>query len=264
MLKKNYVLYVIGTYVLFYLLMILTGVVMMVTGNKNVSQIAVVVCSWGPTMVLLVLFKRLVPDTSRIDFFKKLFKERVNLKLIGMITLIQILIFGIGVWCISCQNGVSMWTVINLSLATIGYGLFNSLITGATGEESGWRGFLQPIFVKKSGVIKGSIVVGIIWGFWHAPLWFFASAYTGMDLLVYIIAFLIAVISMAVMMGICYDYNRNLVVPMWIHFLFNFTASLFVGNILNLIVWIAVFYGVAAVGFTVWYRRAPNALLNRV
>lgn len=264
MLKKNYVLYVIGTYSLFYLLMMLTGLVMITTGYKNVSQIAMVVCSWGPTIVLLVLFKRLVPETSRSVFFRNLFRVPVNLKLIGVISLVQMFVFGVAVWCCSYQNGVSMRSAINLSLVAIGSGLFKSLITGATGEEAGWRGFLQPIFVKKHGIIKGSLIVGIIWGFWHAPLWFFTLGYSGADLLVYIIAFLIAIISMAVIMGICYDRNQNLVVPMWMHFLFNFTATLFVGNFFNFIIWLALFYAVTAIGFSLWYKRLANTGLSKV
>lgn len=37
------------------------------------------------------------------------------------------------------------------------------------GEELGWRGFLQKEF-EKLGFWKSSILTGVIWGIWHAPI----------------------------------------------------------------------------------------------
>jgi membrane protease YdiL (CAAX protease family) len=54
--------------------------------------------------------------------------------------------------------------------------LFQGLIAGLTvnavagfGEELGWRGFLLSEF-KNMKFIKASIIIGFIWGIWHAPL----------------------------------------------------------------------------------------------
>lgn len=38
------------------------------------------------------------------------------------------------------------------------------------GEEYGWRGYLQCVFFKKFGKIRGVILVGLIWGLWHLLL----------------------------------------------------------------------------------------------
>ncbi|CAL2103663.1 CPBP family intramembrane metalloprotease [Tenacibaculum sp. 190130A14a] len=38
------------------------------------------------------------------------------------------------------------------------------------GEEIGWRGYLQEKLFKAFGEIKGVIILGIIWGFWHLPV----------------------------------------------------------------------------------------------
>jgi membrane protease YdiL (CAAX protease family) len=40
----------------------------------------------------------------------------------------------------------------------------------ALGEEYGWRGFLQPLLVRKCGLTIGLTITGTIWGLWHAPI----------------------------------------------------------------------------------------------
>ncbi|MBP2623819.1 CPBP family intramembrane glutamic endopeptidase [Streptococcus oricebi] len=41
------------------------------------------------------------------------------------------------------------------------------------GEEIGWRGYMQPRFIKHLGFLKGLGLTVIIWIVWHLPLWFF-------------------------------------------------------------------------------------------
>ena len=39
-------------------------------------------------------------------------------------------------------------------------------------EEFGWRGFLQPQLEKKMHSIPATVIIVIVWAFWHLPLWF--------------------------------------------------------------------------------------------
>ena len=54
--------------------------------------------------------------------------------------------------------------------------LFQAVIAGvsvnalaAFGEEAGWRGFLQNE-LKQWSFAKSSLFIGVVWGFWHAPI----------------------------------------------------------------------------------------------
>jgi membrane protease YdiL (CAAX protease family) len=56
------------------------------------------------------------------------------------------------------------------------YGVINGILIGpfmgltiTFGEEFGWRGYLQNELIRM-GRIKGVLLVGVIWGIWHAPV----------------------------------------------------------------------------------------------
>jgi membrane protease YdiL (CAAX protease family) len=46
----------------------------------------------------------------------------------------------------------------------------------AFGEEAGWRGYLWGS-LRRSGFWKSSLLIGLIWGLWHAPLIAFGHNY---------------------------------------------------------------------------------------
>jgi len=54
--------------------------------------------------------------------------------------------------------------------------LFNSLF--ALGEELGWRGYLLAKFAPL-GMGRASLVIGLIWGIWHAPAIYMGYNYPG-------------------------------------------------------------------------------------
>ncbi len=63
-----------------------------------------------------------------------------------------------------------------MSLHPFWIGLVSALMAGITinavagfGEELGWRGFLQKQLIP-IGFWKSSVLIGLIWGVWHAPL----------------------------------------------------------------------------------------------
>ena len=45
--------------------------------------------------------------------------------------------------------------------------LFAALIVFPLGEEFGWRGFAHPRMAARLGVVRGSLILGALWGVWH-------------------------------------------------------------------------------------------------
>ena len=228
-----------------------------------VSQLMLLVGGWAPTIALLMLFRKLFSDNTVKRFFQNAFRERLDIRLLGVVTAVQALIIIGTMGMISIKKGVSFVRLIDLSMQSIATCVFVTLLTGAAGEESGWRGFLQPSFEKRFTVIRSSIIIGVIWAFWHAPLWFTTSGFEGVELLWYAISFVITIVSLAVVIGICYHRCRNLFVPMWIHFMFNLVAPAFTGSMLDFMTWYAVFYGAAAVGYGIWHGTTQRNIIKK-
>lgn len=50
------------------------------------------------------------------------------------------------------------------------------LIGGPFSEEFGWRGYALPVLAGRFGWRAGSLIIGVVWGLWHAPLFFIPGA----------------------------------------------------------------------------------------
>ena len=264
---KNYIVqYVICTYGLFVLLMFTLGGIatVLLHGTPLVMRWLTAIMAWTPTYVFLIMFKKLYPNRTVMDFYKKAFSEKLNIRLLTITSLIQTLIFIASVFMVSIQKGVSAISLLDLSFPTVLSALFFTLIQGALGEESGWRGYLLPAVEKKLGVVKGSLIVALIWSFWHSPIWFLGTGYTGAILVKYIIVFVICITSFGFIIGICYHHCKNLFVPIWIHFMLNFFGETFTGSQVDLITWYAVFYLITALGFLIWHKNNKKIEERRI
>jgi membrane protease YdiL (CAAX protease family) len=51
------------------------------------------------------------------------------------------------------------------------------LLGGPLGEEPGWRGFALPRLQQSSGPLMASVIVGLVQGVWHLPLYLFIPGY---------------------------------------------------------------------------------------
>lgn len=85
-------------------------------------------------------------------------------------------------------------------------GFVNTVVVGpllglviAFGEEYGWRGYLQGELTKL-GRIKGVLLVGVIWGIWHAPAVVMGHNYPGHPVLGPI-AFLVFNLILSILLG---------------------------------------------------------------
>lgn len=50
------------------------------------------------------------------------------------------------------------------------------LLIPALFEEIGWRGLALPRLQDRHGALAASLIIGVVWGIWHLPIWFIPEA----------------------------------------------------------------------------------------
>jgi uncharacterized protein len=95
---------------------------------------------------------------------------------------------------------------------------------GPLGEEIGWRGYALPRLLRHHSPMKASVLLGLVWGVWHAPM--YAIVGTGQNEMVrsggsfpfLFIAFVIWAIGLSVLFTGLYKLARgNLLVVILFH-----------------------------------------------
>jgi membrane protease YdiL (CAAX protease family) len=99
----------------------------------------------------------------------------------------------------------------------------------AFGEEYGWRGYLQSELVKL-GKIRGILLLGVIWGLWHAPVIAMGHNYPGYPILgpILMIAY---TTGLAFVFGYAVLKSGSVWLAAFLHALNNQVASFFMASV---------------------------------
>ncbi len=121
----------------------------------------------------------------------------------------------------------SLFSVV-LTAQTVLLGPFLGLLI-TLGEEYGWRGYLQPALTKM-GRVRGVLLVGIIWGIWHAPIILMGYNYPNHPVLGSLLMVLLC-IGLAFILGFAVLKAKGVWIAAFLHALFNQVSSYFMGLI---------------------------------
>ena len=244
-LKKPVASFIVLTNIIFLPLFLLVGATSMLGFPVWIFDVMFCLSYWSSTFAFVMLFKKIYPRQSVIQFVKDKFRAKLKLSVILTASMIQAFIFLLILFLISKNSEVdSIFTVSSWGILI--YFFVKNFLAGPLGEELGWRGFAQIELQKKYSPLKASIIIGFWWGMWHLPIWF-TTGFVGMDLIKYILFFMISIISIKIVMTAFYNLNQNLIIPIIIHQFFNFFIGIINGNLINLIMYNAIFYLVVAV-----------------
>lgn len=248
--------YVITTYITFWLmvLVICGGASMLFHAPPLTMRILSDVCAWSPTIVLLLMWKRLRPSETRRAFVKRCFEGKIAWYLLPLLAVIVAGGVVGSVWVISLFEHRAFTDYFTLGGWSIGTSVLLSLLSGPTGEELGWRGYVREELAERYSFTRAAVIQGVIWTFWHTVLWFVDSDFIGWELLIYIPSNLIVMTCLAYMMNVVLEKRNNLVYSVIIHFAFNLPYCFLKVDIWFYCVMSVVFLLLAA-AFYLWRAR---------
>ncbi len=85
-------------------------------------------------------------------------------------------------------------------------------------EELGWTGFVIPKLLRRRGAIATGVIVGLVWGAWHFPLFWKTDSFSGALPLALLLAQLISWLpGFRILMVRLYQRTNSLLVPVVMH-----------------------------------------------
>lgn len=255
--------YVIFSYLLFWVMVLgICGTASMVFHASNLTMRWLAnLCAWSPTFALFIMFKKLKPSLSINEFYRYAFRGKIK---INMLILTACSVIGgtlLSVWILTIVEQKSFSSCFTLGIYSLPLSFLLSLSSGPTGEESGWRGYLRGELENHYGFIKGSLVLGVIWAFWHTVLWFIDSDFAGLSLIPYIISNVVVMTSLTIIMNVTLKRSENLFYAIWIHLCFNFLYGFLVVDILFYVI-LSIVYAIIAAGYLLYYLRDKKRRLQ--
>lgn len=240
-MNKNIKRFVGYTYLIFFSFIGFIGMVMYVCPMKPLVTVLQTVSAWTPNFVFLLMFKSFYPQEKRLPFIRRQFTEKIKPTILFATFGLPFAVF-IGTLCFAILiYQKPFYELIVTSPSLLFYLLPFHLLKGPLGEELGWA-FLLSEIQKKYTVLKSGVIVGLIWGFWHFPLWFI-SGYGWPVLVIYIISFLVCIVCCSIIINVLYSKCKNLSIAIIVHVLNNYLLGLFILDLIQALVMFAICYG---------------------
>lgn len=135
------------------------------------------------------------------------------------------------------------------------------ILMGPLGEESGWRGFALKRMLRLAAPMRSSFFLGIIWTFWHLPLFFIEgttqNALAGFGLLPALFCYLIYTVMISILITLLFVMsNCSVLGSMFFHTMGNLSlgAIPLVFSKSGAVILLVVLCAVTA-GFSYKYRK---------
>lgn len=174
----------------------------------------------GPSVAGLLLTGVLDGRAGFRDLLARLRRWRIGARWYAVALLTAPLVNAATLFALSLTSGeylpgifTSDDTLALLLLAAVG-GLTVPIL-----EELGWTGFATPRLLARRGVLATGLIMGVLWGAWHLPLFAGNAATSGaVPPVLFMIALLFAwLVPYRILMVWVYDRTQSLLVAMLMH-----------------------------------------------
>lgn len=151
------------------------------------------------------------------------------------------------------QKATGAWYLLALDVMLV----FCATLFGGGGlEEPGWRGFALPLLQNRYSPLLSSLILAVIWAFWHWPLFWF-GIYGGGPLGVFF--FMLGCIPISILFTALFHWSKSsLPVLILLHTSINITPIFLPASTFASGLWLLLMLGIAF-----WMWRSPQTFSSR-
>lgn len=195
------------------------------------GESVIIVAMFTPLISVLLMLLVVTPDGRSKAGWASLGLHRLGLRGWAAAVLVPLLVVGVSyslVWGSGLADftippdlkDVSLWLVPFLTIFVITI----NILTGALGEELGWRGYLLPQLTAALGWRWALPLSGLLWGIWHLPVIFLTPLYHAEgNWLIIVPLFLVG----ATIVGVVVGYLRLSTNSLWPAAIFHSAQNVF-------------------------------------
>ena len=127
----------------------------------------------GPLVAALVLAYRNGGWAAAKRLLRSGFDLRMRATWWLLLIVVPVALGGVAVWLSSSFHDYQPdLSLLEQPLLIVPLSFFMFFLGGSVQEEFGWRGFALPRLLEFQNPLMASLVLGLIWGVWHLPLFF--------------------------------------------------------------------------------------------
>jgi membrane protease YdiL (CAAX protease family) len=179
--------------------------------------------AFGPMLSALVVTGLTGGVAGLKDIFHRMTRWHVKLRwwLFVATPLVLYLLTAFGIWLVQGKP-IDIFNLGDVdflpSLGLLALPLW--IFTFGIGEETGWRGFALPRLQKGHSALSATILLWVMWAFWHVPLFFYAYPVSVIP------GFLIGLLAGAVTFTWLFNSTKgSVLITALFHGAFNFTTA---------------------------------------
>ena len=157
----------------------IVGMVPVMLGINNTTlgdYLFVFTAGIAPSCVGIIMVLRTYTKEARRDYFERFIPTWHGSWFVFLYLILFILLMA-GALSLALGEYPDFETLkgfVQKPLSVLGF-IFFMYLYGPSNEEFGWRGYALDKMLVKYGFLKGSLILGFIWGIWHLPWIFYAT-----------------------------------------------------------------------------------------
>jgi hypothetical protein len=143
----------------------------MVAGLAPTDSMFLLVAAYSASLAGVILTAIVSGKAGLAAMFRRLLIWRVGVGwwLFSLIAMAPMYLVGMVLGYLVLGSSLSLSHVPPLYMFIPGF-IVKFFLDAGLGEELGWRGFLLPRLQARHNALVSSIIVGVVWGLWHLPL----------------------------------------------------------------------------------------------